>query len=70
VPLRKETRLPLSDNIGLIEGRYQFIVPSHQELKAAESELNQILMIKAYLAGVEAVREVLEAAEFPCDLFK
>jgi DNA mismatch repair protein MSH4 len=36
---------------------------SHEELKGAESDLNQLLMIKAYLAGVHAVYESLEAAD-------
>lgn len=34
----------------------------HEELRGAEQNLNQLLMIKAYLGGVQAVQETLEAA--------
>ncbi|KAL2271389.1 hypothetical protein VTJ83DRAFT_760 [Remersonia thermophila] len=54
----------------LIEGYHQFIAPSHKELKDAETDLNQILMIKAYLGGVEAVREALEGAACTEKLFQ
>ncbi|KAL1843868.1 hypothetical protein VTJ49DRAFT_7219 [Mycothermus thermophilus] len=70
VPLRRDTRAPLPDNVGLIEGYYQFIAPSHKELKEAETEMNQILMIKAYLGGVKAVREALEGTECTGELFQ
>jgi DNA mismatch repair protein MSH4 len=35
---------------------------SHEDLQGAERDLNRILMIKAYLEGVQAIQETLEAA--------
>jgi DNA mismatch repair protein MSH4 len=37
-------------------------MPSHEELQGAEKDLNHILMVKAYLGGIQSVRETLEAA--------
>ncbi len=43
---------------------------SHEELRGAEQDLNQLLMIKAYLGGVQAVLETLEAANCRSKLFQ
>jgi DNA mismatch repair protein MSH4 len=43
---------------------------SHEELKDAEKDLNQVLMIKAYLGGIRAVQETLEVADCTSKLCK
>lgn len=45
-------------------------MPSHEELQGAEKDLNHILMIKAYLGGVQAIRETLEVTNCTSQLFK
>ncbi|KAH6854069.1 muts domain V-domain-containing protein [Chaetomium sp. MPI-CAGE-AT-0009] len=55
-------RIPLQDGVALIQGRHQISMPSHEELQGAEKDLNHLLMVKAYLGGVQSVQETLEAA--------
>ncbi|KAL2021370.1 hypothetical protein VTK56DRAFT_7235 [Thermocarpiscus australiensis] len=57
-----DSRLPLQDGVVLTGGHHQIVMPSHEELHGAEKDLNQVLMIKAYLGGIQALRETLEAA--------
>jgi hypothetical protein len=45
-------------------------MPSHEELQGAERDLNHVLMIKAYLGGIQAVRETLEAADCTSQLLR
>jgi hypothetical protein len=45
-------------------------MPSHEELQGAERDLNHVLMIKAYLGGIQTIRETLEAADCTSQLFK
>jgi DNA mismatch repair protein MSH4 len=45
-------------------------MPRHGELQGAEKDLNHILMVKAYLGGVQAVHETLEAASCTSQLCK
>ncbi len=52
----------MQEGVALIQGRHQIIMADHEELRGAEQNLNQLLMIKAYLGGVQAVQETLEAA--------
>lgn len=52
----------------MVQGRHQLIIPSHEELRGAEKDLNQILMIKAYLGGLQAVQETLEVAACTSEL--
>ncbi|GAB1310683.1 MutS protein msh4 [Madurella fahalii] len=56
-------RLPLQDGVAMVQGQHQIVMPSHEELQAAEKDLNHILMIKAFLGGVQILREVLEVAD-------
>ncbi|KAL2135001.1 hypothetical protein VTI74DRAFT_10136 [Chaetomium olivicolor] len=58
-----EPRVPLQDGVVLIQGRHQIAMPSHEELQSAERDLNNILMIKAYLAGIQAIHDALEVAD-------
>lgn len=55
-------RIPLQDGVALVQGRHQISMPSHEELQRAEKDLNHILMVKAYLGGVQSIQETLEAA--------
>ncbi|KAK3300674.1 muts domain V-domain-containing protein [Chaetomium fimeti] len=57
-----ELRVPLQDGVALIQGRHQISMPSHEELQGAEKDMNHLLMVKAYLGGVQSVQETLEAA--------
>jgi hypothetical protein len=45
-------------------------MPSHEELQSAEKDLNHILMVKAYLGGVQAIHETLEVAGCTSQLCK
>ena len=45
-------------------------MPSHEELQGAERDLNHVLMIKAYLGGIQAIRETLEAADCTSQLLR
>lgn len=47
----------------LTQGHHDIVMPSHEELQAAEKDLNHILMIKAYLAGIGLLRDTLEASD-------
>ncbi|KAL2257472.1 hypothetical protein VTK26DRAFT_130 [Humicola hyalothermophila] len=58
----EESRLALQDGLALIQGRHQIIMPSHEELQGAERDLNHILIIKAYLEGIQGLQQTLEAA--------
>jgi DNA mismatch repair protein MSH4 len=53
----------LEDQLVLSEGHHHLPLPSHQELQSAEQELNNILMLKQYLAGIGAVQRALASAE-------
>ncbi|SPQ18466.1 81145c05-24a5-493d-828d-d3f0b052c801 [Thermothielavioides terrestris] len=64
------SRLPLQDGVALIHGHHQIIMPSHEELQRAENDLNSILMIKAYLGGVQEIQETLEMADCTSRLCK
>ncbi|KAH6650440.1 muts domain V-domain-containing protein [Chaetomium tenue] len=55
-------RIALQEGVSLIQGRHQMSMPSHEELQEAEKDLTHILMVKAYLGGVQSIRETLEAA--------
>lgn len=54
----------------MIQGRHQIVMASHEELQGAEKDLNHILMIKAYLEGIQALRETLEAGDCRSELCK
>lgn len=56
--------------MALIQGHHQIVMASHEELQHAEKDLNHILMIKAYLGGIEAIRETLEVADCTSQLCK
>jgi DNA mismatch repair protein MSH4 len=43
---------------------------NHEELKDAEKDLNQVLMIKAYLGGIRVVQETLEVTDCTSKLCK
>lgn len=45
-------------------------MPSHEELQGAEKDLNHVLMIKAYLGGIQAIRETLEVTDCTSQLLK
>ncbi|AEO53737.1 hypothetical protein MYCTH_2114650 [Thermothelomyces thermophilus ATCC 42464] len=64
------SRLALEAGVALVQGHHQIIMPSHDELLGAEKDVNRILMIKAYLTGVQAIRETLEAAGCTSQLCK
>ncbi|KAK4144828.1 uncharacterized protein C8A04DRAFT_36202 [Dichotomopilus funicola] len=64
----ENARIALQEGISMVQGRHQFIIPSHEELRGAEKDLNQILMIKAYLGGLQAVRETLEVGACTSEL--
>jgi DNA mismatch repair protein MSH4 len=66
----EEPRLPLEDGIALFQGHHQIVMSSHEDLQRAEKDVNHILMIKAYLGGVKAIRQTLEASNCTSDLFK
>ncbi|KAK4129092.1 hypothetical protein N657DRAFT_686488 [Parathielavia appendiculata] len=66
----EEYRLPLHDGVALIQGRHQLAMPSHGELQGAEKDLSHILMLKAYLRGVQAIQETLEAGSCTSELCK
>ena len=65
-----EPRIALQDGVALIEGHHQIVMPSHEELQQAEKDLNHILMIKAYLGGIQSVQETLEVANCTSQLCK
>lgn len=54
----------------MVQGQHQIVMPSHEELYAAEKDLNYILMIKAFLGGVRVLREALEVAGCTSQLCK
>ncbi|KAK4098573.1 hypothetical protein N658DRAFT_454814, partial [Parathielavia hyrcaniae] len=62
--------IPLHDEVALIQGRHQLAMPSHGELQGAEKDLNHTLMLKAYLGGVQALQETLEAGSCASELCK
>ncbi|KAK3309797.1 muts domain V-domain-containing protein [Chaetomium strumarium] len=66
----EEARLPLEDGVALFEGHHQIVMSSHEDLQRAEKDLNHVLMIKAYLGGVNAIRQTLEASNCTSDLCK
>ncbi|KAK4239418.1 hypothetical protein C8A03DRAFT_42962 [Achaetomium macrosporum] len=70
IPWSGEPRLPLQDGVALFEGHHQLAMSSHEELQRAEKDLNHILMIKAYLGGVNAIRQTLEVSNCTSDLCK
>ncbi len=45
-------------------------MPSHEDLRNAEKDLTQILMLKAYLVGIQGLRETLEVADCTSQLCK
>lgn len=64
-------RPPLQDGaVALIQGLHQIEMSSHEDLRNAEKDLTQVLMLKAYLAGIQELRETLEVANCTSDLCK
>lgn len=53
----------MEDKIVNSEGYHQVLLPSHEELLKAEKDLNGLLMLKQYLAGIRDLHNALESAD-------
>ncbi|KAK3382701.1 muts domain V-domain-containing protein, partial [Lasiosphaeria ovina] len=55
-------RPALEEGVSMIQGHYQIFLPVHAELYEAERELNNILMLRRYIAGVQNLHRTVGSA--------
>ena len=58
---RPETTPEYPLAIGAVYSRNGVVLPCHDDLQAAESDLNHLLMLKEFLEGVVALHKILAA---------